>query len=57
MGSGNCVYETPGVFELDDDGVATVVDLTASSEERIMAAARKCPTGAITVQRRGVTPT
>ena len=26
MGSGNCVYEAPGVFDLDDDGVAFVVD-------------------------------
>jgi ferredoxin len=56
MGSGNCVYEAPGVFELDDDSVATVVDLTASAEEQILAAARKCPTGAITVRRDGVTP-
>ena len=26
MGSGNCVYEAPGVFDLDGDSVAFVVD-------------------------------
>ena len=33
MGSGNCMYEAPGVFDLDDDSVAFVVDPTASSED------------------------
>jgi ferredoxin len=55
MGSGNCLYEAPGVFDLDDDSVAFVVDPAASSEEQIIAAARKCPTHAIAVRRDGVT--
>ena len=55
MGSGNCVYEAPGVFELDDDSIAHVVDPDASSEEAVLTAARKCPTHAITVRRDGVT--
>jgi ferredoxin len=55
MGSGNCIYEAPGVFDLDDDSVAFVVDSAASSEEQIIAAARKCPTHAIAVRRDGVT--
>jgi ferredoxin len=55
MGSGNCVYEAPGVFDLDDDSVAFVVDPTASPEERVVSAAGKCPTHAITVRRDGVT--
>jgi ferredoxin len=55
MGSGNCVYEAPGVFALDDDSVASVVDAAASSEDTIVAAANKCPTHAITVRRDGVT--
>ena len=25
MGSGNCVFWAPGVFDLDDDGIAVVV--------------------------------
>ena len=29
MGSGNCVYEAVGAFDLDDDGIAIVVDLAA----------------------------
>ena len=54
MGSGNCVYEAPGVFGLDDDGVSYVVDPDASAQELILAAASKCPTHAITVRRDGV---
>jgi ferredoxin len=54
MGSGNCVYEASGVFDLDDDGISTVVDPAAVPEEQIIAAARKCPTQAILVRRDGV---
>jgi ferredoxin len=57
MGSGNCVYEAPGVFDLDEDSVAFVIDVTASPEDNIVAAANKCPTHAITVRRDGVTLT
>jgi ferredoxin len=51
MGSGNCVYEAPGAFDLDDDSISFVVDVTGVPEESIVAAARKCPTHAITVRR------
>ncbi len=53
MGSGNCVYTAPGVFELDDDSIARVVDPEASPDEAILTAARQCPTHAITVRRDG----
>ncbi|MFZ0248404.1 MAG: ferredoxin [Acidimicrobiales bacterium] len=53
MGSGNCVYTAPGVFELDDDSIAHVVDPDASSEDAVVAAAFQCPTRAITVRRDG----
>jgi ferredoxin len=53
MGSGNCVYEAPGVFDLDGDSVAFVVDPGASPEEQIVAAARQCPTHAISIRRNG----
>jgi ferredoxin len=53
MGSGNCVFAAPGVFELDDDSVARVVDPDASPEEAVVTAARQCPTHAITVRRDG----
>jgi ferredoxin len=53
MGSGNCVYTAPGVFALDDDSIAYVVDPDASPEEAVLTAARQCPTHAITVRRDG----
>jgi ferredoxin len=53
MGSGNCMFAAPGVFELDDDSVARVVDPEASLEEAVVTAARHCPTHAITVRRDG----
>ena len=51
MGSGNCVYEAPGAFDLDDDTIAFVVDPSGAPEAKVIAAARKCPTRAITVRR------
>jgi ferredoxin len=53
MGSGNCSFWAPGVFELDDDGIAYVVDPTASPEDKIILAAQGCPTQAITLTRDG----
>ncbi|HEX6311395.1 MAG TPA: ferredoxin, partial [Acidimicrobiia bacterium] len=38
MGSGNCSFWAPGVFDLDDDGIAYVVDQSASPEEKIVLA-------------------
>jgi ferredoxin len=49
MGSGNCVYEAPGAFVLDADGIACIADLSAAAADKVKAAARKCPTQAITV--------
>jgi ferredoxin len=54
MGSGNCVYEAAGAFDLDDDSIAFVVDAGAVPEEKVIAAALNCPTHAITVRRDGV---
>ena len=51
MGSGNCVYEAPGAFDLDGDTIAFVVDPAGAPEDRVIAAARKCPTHAISVRR------
>jgi ferredoxin len=55
MGSGNCIYAAPGVFDLDDDSVAFVLDPTGSPEDKVVAAARNCPTHAITLRRDGET--
>jgi ferredoxin len=49
MGSGNCLFWAPGVFELSDDGIAFVVDPTAATERQIMQAVEGCPTQAIAV--------
>jgi ferredoxin len=51
MGSGNCSFWAPGVFDLDDDGVAIVVDPDAGPEEKVVLAAQGCPTQAIKVFR------
>lgn len=53
MGSGNCAFWAPGVFDLDDEGISVVVDPDAQSEEKIVVAARGCPTQAISVTRDG----
>ena len=53
MGSGNCSFWAPGVFDLDDDGLAVVVDPTAQPDDKIVLAAQGCPTQAISVFRDG----
>jgi len=52
MGSGNCAYYAPGAFDIDDEGVAVVIDVDGAPEAKIVLAAEKCPTHAITVTRR-----
>ena len=47
MGSGNCVFWAPGIFDLDGDGVAIVVGDLAAHEEIVRVAASHCPTSAI----------
>src|ERR1700748_3732534 len=49
MGSGNCSFWAPGVFDLDDDGIAIVVDATAMPDDKIVLAAQGCPTQAIAI--------
>ena len=51
MGSGNCSFWAPGVFDLGDDGIAFVVDPAAQSDDKIVLAAQGCPTQAISVLR------
>ena len=53
MGSGNCQFWAPNVFDLDEDGIAVVVDPAGDPEEKVVLAARGCPTQAITVLRDG----
>jgi ferredoxin len=49
MGSGNCVYWAPDVFDLDDDGIAVVRGDLAGNEETVRVAMVNCPTSAIKV--------
>lgn len=50
MGSGNCTFAVPGVFALDDEGVAVVVDPGAGDEAKISEAAKNCPSKAIIIR-------
>jgi ferredoxin len=49
VGSGNCAFWAPGVFDLDDEGTAVVLDPEAADAEHVQAAVRGCPTQAISV--------
>ncbi len=53
MGSGNCSFWAPGVFDLDDDGIAIVIDAEAADDEKIVLAGKGCPTQAISIFREG----
>jgi ferredoxin len=53
MGSGNCGFWAPGVFDLDDDGIAVVLDVDAAPEDKIILAGQGCPTQAITIRKDG----
>jgi ferredoxin len=53
MGSGNCAFWAPGVFDLDDNGIAVVIDPGAEADDKILAAAAGCPTRSIIVIREG----
>lgn len=50
IGSGNCVEIAEGVFRLNDEGKAEVVDPTAQPMEVLREAEKQCPVFAITVQ-------
>ena len=53
MGSGNCSFWAPAVFDLDDDGIAVVIDSAGDTEDKVILAAPGCPTQAIAVIRYG----
>jgi ferredoxin len=53
MGSGNCSFWAPGVFDLDDDGIAVVVDQAAAADDKIVLAGQGCPTHAISIVQDG----
>ncbi|MFN2556598.1 MAG: ferredoxin [Nitriliruptorales bacterium] len=53
IGSGVCARIASGVFELDDEGMAVVIDAKAATRSEILAAAETCPTFAILVFQDG----
>ena len=53
MGSGNCSFWAPAVFDLDDEGLAVVLDPAAAPEDKIVLAGQGCPTQAISITRDG----
>jgi len=48
-GSSSCAMWLPEVFVLTDDGLSSVADPAAASEEEIVRVARACPARAIHV--------
>ena len=49
MGSGNCVYWAPSVFDVNDLMVAVVIGDPDAHADRVRLAAEHCPTNAITI--------
>jgi len=49
-GYAKCVQAAPKVFKLDAQMIAEVIDAKGETDEKIMLAARICPTKAITVE-------
>jgi ferredoxin len=49
MGSGNCVYWAPTVFDIGDDTIAVVVGDPNAHRDRVELAAEHCPTRAISL--------
>lgn len=47
IGAASCVVVAPGVFQLDADNKAYVVDPDTADEDTILLAAQSCPTLAI----------
>lgn len=53
MGSGNCSFWAPNTFDLDDEGIATVIDPAGDDADKLLGAADGCPVHAITVTLEG----
>lgn len=47
IGAAPCVAVAPGVFQLDEEGKAYIVDPNAADEDTILMAAESCPVLAI----------
>lgn len=47
IGAAPCIAIAPGVFQLDEENKAYVVDMTAADDDTILLAAQSCPVQAI----------
>ena len=47
IGAATCVVLAPGVFQMDDENKAILVDLNGADAETTLAAAESCPTKAV----------
>lgn len=47
MGTGNCEYEAPHVFEVGDEGTAGVIGPVNADDQKVRAAVDACPVGAL----------
>ena len=52
-GYARCVQASPKVFQLDKQMIAEVIDPQGDSDDKILLAARLCPTKAIAVEEEG----
>ena len=52
-GYAKCIQAVPKVFKLDAKMIAEVIDSKGDSDEKILLAARVCPTKAISVEEEG----
>ncbi len=52
-GYGKCLQATPKVFKLDAKMIAEVIDPKGDSDQKILLAAKICPTKAITLEEEG----
>lgn len=51
ISSGNCVADSPSVFDFDDEDIAVVKEEAAElPDDRLLRVARNCPAGAIVLR-------
>ena len=49
ISAGSCEAVAPGVFALDEEGIATVINQDGGTDDEKLLAAQSCPTNAIVV--------
>ena len=52
-GYAKCIQVSPNVFKLDAEMIAEVIDAKADTDEKILFAAKLCPTKAIALEEEG----